>query len=195
MPAWPGGPCPDCGDYMPPNLITCQTCRAMLNTDLQPVLVDVPKFIPLRELTPEEAARVASEDNTENGSHSSASPMTPFAVPQGTASAGPSVSAGTPTARNTRRIQGKGLYVSCPGCQQELKISAQFLDERVQCKFCATTFILDTQTARQQMTASYADCPHCTQRIRIEAAQLGQPQTCEHCGGSILMSPPERQAS
>lgn len=151
----------------------------MLNSDLQPVTVDVPKFVPLRELTPEEAARVAGESTeTEPG------PAIPIAEPP------PS-----PPSPGTRRIQGKGLFVSCTGCQQELKIPAQFLNERVQCKFCATTFILDPQTARQQLTASYADCPHCTQRIRIEAAQLGQPQNCEHCGGSILMSPPERQAS
>ncbi len=54
MPAWPGGACPDCGDHMPANLITCQTCRALLNSELKVSFVDIPEFIPLQEVSADE---------------------------------------------------------------------------------------------------------------------------------------------
>src|SRR3954468_24124011 len=50
MPAWPGGNCPDCGEYMPEKLIHCQSCRALLNSDLGPGNIVVPEFIPLPEV-------------------------------------------------------------------------------------------------------------------------------------------------
>lgn len=50
MPAWNGGPCPDCGEYMPENLVHCQRCRALLNPDLKEDSVEIPEFMPLREI-------------------------------------------------------------------------------------------------------------------------------------------------
>ena len=50
MPAWPGGPCPDCGDEMPAKLIRCATCRALLNSELVPKEIEYPDFVPLREV-------------------------------------------------------------------------------------------------------------------------------------------------
>lgn len=50
MPAWPGGECPECGEYMPENIIHCQKCRTLLNTDLDHDSVEIPAFQPLPEL-------------------------------------------------------------------------------------------------------------------------------------------------
>mgnify|MGYP002789603976 CR=1 FL=1 len=50
MPAWPGGPCPKCGDDMPPSMIHCRTCRTLLNPELEHDSVEIPVFIPLKEL-------------------------------------------------------------------------------------------------------------------------------------------------
>ena len=50
MPAWPGGPCPSCGDVMPKNVVRCQNCRTLLNSDLEPDIIEVPEFIPLQEI-------------------------------------------------------------------------------------------------------------------------------------------------
>lgn len=46
MSAWPGGPCPDCGDDMPANLVRCATCRALLNPELKPA--DIMPYQPVR---------------------------------------------------------------------------------------------------------------------------------------------------
>ena len=50
MTTWIGGPCPDCGDDMPPAMIHCRNCRKLLNTDLEWDSVEVAIFIPLEEL-------------------------------------------------------------------------------------------------------------------------------------------------
>jgi len=50
MPAWPGGPCPECGEDMPAKMVRCRNCRAMLNTDLDSDTVEIPAFVPLKEL-------------------------------------------------------------------------------------------------------------------------------------------------
>lgn len=50
MPAWPGGPCPNCGEEMPEAMVRCRNCRALLNTDLEVNSVEVPEFVPLPEL-------------------------------------------------------------------------------------------------------------------------------------------------
>ena len=50
MPAWPGGPCPECGEVMPENLVHCQNCRALMNPDLKTDSVEIPEFIPLQEI-------------------------------------------------------------------------------------------------------------------------------------------------
>lgn len=50
MPAWPGGPCPQCGEEMPLNMISCRNCRCLLNQDLRRDSVEIPTFIPLPEL-------------------------------------------------------------------------------------------------------------------------------------------------
>ena len=51
MPVWPGGPCPDCGQDMPANLVHCQFCRALLNPDLYRSDVEIPEFFELKEVS------------------------------------------------------------------------------------------------------------------------------------------------
>ncbi len=51
MPAWPGGPCPDCGQDMPAKLVHCQYCRALLNPDLYRSDVEIPEFFELKEIS------------------------------------------------------------------------------------------------------------------------------------------------
>ncbi|MCA8983019.1 MAG: zinc ribbon domain-containing protein [Planctomycetaceae bacterium] len=160
MPAWPGGECPDCGDYMPPNLITCQTCRALLNPELEIGLVQIPEFIPLKEISPEELAR------TESGSGD----------------------AGTSdTARPGPVVPPRGFFVRCPGCRQELKIPEQFAHARVQCKHCNVPFVLDQTMRRQQVEACYANCPHCSQRLRVSVKFVNKQVACNFCGGALML--------
>ncbi len=48
--AWPGGPCPQCGDEMPARVIHCRTCRTLLNRELTEDSVEIPVFMPLPEI-------------------------------------------------------------------------------------------------------------------------------------------------
>lgn len=50
MTAWPGGECPACGEWMPPNMVHCRECRQLLNPELHRSSVEVPVFQPLQEL-------------------------------------------------------------------------------------------------------------------------------------------------
>ena len=49
--AWPGGPCPQCGDEMPARLVHCRSCRAMLNSELTEDSIVIPDFFMLPEVT------------------------------------------------------------------------------------------------------------------------------------------------
>lgn len=160
MPAWPGGHCPDCGDFMPPNLVTCQTCRALLNTDLQQNIVEIPEFIPLREL-PEDYQSLG-EFQLESDSRVQIQ-MQVFTVAP------------------------KGVFVRCPGCQEELKVPQQYAHSQVKCNFCQSHFMMDSETRTEQIVACYADCPHCQKRIRSRSKYTNQKVRCEHCEGELCI--------
>ncbi|MCA9081000.1 MAG: hypothetical protein KDA58_10610 [Planctomycetaceae bacterium] len=133
MPAWPGGPCPDCGDDMPANLIRCVTCRALLNTDLVPSQIEYPEFVPLKEILAVTDCRVRG-----------------YLVP-------------CPRCHEELRISHKlcdkkvackfcsshfelnlqrhvnvieGIYATCPHCDESLRVARRFLKSKVACRFC-----------------------------------------------------------
>ena len=160
MPAWPGGECPDWGDYMPPNLIACQTCRALLNSDLQLGQVDIPEYVPLKEIAPEER-------ETNRSSIISESPMA--------------------TAVQVPLVPVKGIFVGCPGCQEELKIPEQYAYSRVQCNHCQQLFAMDKSMRQQPSVSCYVDCPHCQRRLRASVEYSNQNVACNHCGGALHM--------
>ena len=137
MPAWPGGPCPECGDEMPPNLVHCQTCRALLNPDLEPDSIEIPAFQPLQEIE-------CMVD-----------------------------------------VEPRGYYVSCPQCQQELRINRKYAGKKVQCKICGGQFDLYLQSSRT--LAFYAQCPHCDQELRAAMKYLGTKVACKRCHGHIQL--------
>jgi len=138
MSAWPGGDCPRCGENMPENLIHCQSCRALLNPELESDSVHIPEFIPL----PEIAAMIEA------------------------------------TAR--------GYYVGCPACDQELRINAKYVGQRVQCKHCETKFLLQRgKDSLLTFQAFYVACPHCNEELRIGTKYLGMKVACKKCDGRI----------
>jgi hypothetical protein len=133
MPAWPGGPCPECGDQMPARLIRCATCRALLNSELVPREIEYPDFVPLREV-------LAVVDAPVKGDF--------IKCPQCTRELrislkfrGKKVSCrhcshafrlqiGTP------EVTRLGVYAPCPHCKQELRASERYISMNVSCKFC-----------------------------------------------------------
>ena len=134
MPAWPGGPCPNCGEEMPPRLLRCRTCRHLLNRDLKWDSVEIPTFQPLQEMTTEPSLRprgvflpcpACDRELRVNGrfcgqmvrcKHCQAG----FQMP----------------ATLAPQPNYKAYYADCPHCHERLKLATKYLGQRVACRFC-----------------------------------------------------------
>ncbi len=133
MPAWPGGPCPICSDDMPPNVIHCQTCRALLNEDLSADSVEIPQFQPLQEIAvivevePRGFHICCPKCNQElrinrkyHGQQVSCKYCEkPFLFDL-----------------NKDSIRANAFYSTCPHCSGELRAATKYYGERVVCKEC-----------------------------------------------------------
>ena len=133
MSAWPGGPCPSCGEEMPAKLVHCQICRALLDPELEHDSVEIPTFVPLREIS----AMIEVE-------------LRGYYI-------------GCPVCQKELRINKKYLgsqvqckhcggkfkldlknpliptvafYANCPHCEQELRAAPKYMGEKVGCKHC-----------------------------------------------------------
>lgn len=133
MSAWPGGPCPDCGDDMPANLVRCATCRALLNPELKPA-----------DIMPYQPVRLQEVDSFVEAD------LVGYFV-------------GCPRCRRKLRVHGKydgqkvacrfcnatflfalsrddltwlGAWCTCPHCDRELRTDLTAPDHRVTCRYC-----------------------------------------------------------
>lgn len=133
MPAWPGGPCPDCGDEMPPRVLRCRTCGALLNSDLQPAPVEAPEFVQLPEIT-------AVSDLTPRG-YFVGCPNCEQELRIAAKYLGSQVQCKFCTAPfvftlENATIRQIALYGDCPHCHQELRIAMKYAGKKVACKLC-----------------------------------------------------------
>lgn len=133
MAAWPGGPCPECGDTMPPRVLRCRTCGAILNPEIQvrPLLPPEPVVLPeapsVLPVTPrgsyvgcpncERELRIANhyEGRQVQCKFCSA----PFLYQ-----------------RDNAAIRRIGRYLECPHCHKELRVAEKYVGCRVACKYC-----------------------------------------------------------
>lgn len=128
--AWPGGPCPQCGEDMPARVVHCRSCRALLNSELTDDSVEIPLFVPLPEIEVIAAA----------------SPKGHYVL--------------CPGCGKELRIHGRyrglkvqckhcekpfvyqesvkitAFYTACPHCQSELRASLKYMGGKVACKHC-----------------------------------------------------------
>ncbi len=134
MPAWPGGPCPTCGEDMPENLIHCFNCRTLLNDDLESDSVEIPKFIPLQEISVmmdvmptgyyvacphcHQELRVRRKYLGEDVVCKHCSGSFPFRL-------------------GSSGVSMRAFFATCPSCSHELKASAKYLGKKVLCKHCS----------------------------------------------------------
>ncbi len=130
MTAWPGGPCPQCGDEMPERLIHCQSCRALLNPQLKTDSVQLPEFIPLREiesmvdLIPKGNYVLCSSCKKELRIHNKYIGQkvqckfckTPFSYDEA--------------------VEVTALYGKCPHCEEEIRAALKYQGVKVACKHC-----------------------------------------------------------
>lgn len=133
MPAWPGGPCPQCGDDMPPNMIHCRTCRQLLNPELERDSVEVPAFFPLQEveslveLTPAGLFVDCTSCHKElkiNRKYLGQRVQCKFCA----------VDFRLDPAN--KEVAQADSYAPCPHCGETLRFSYKYLDSKVACRFC-----------------------------------------------------------
>lgn len=129
--AWPGGPCPQCGDDMPPRVVHCRTCRALLNSELTEDSIEMPTFVPLPELAVIAAASPkghyvvcpgCKEELRIHAKYKGAKVQCkhcnqPFAY-DGT-------------------VAIKAAYMPCPHCKEEIRAGMKYMGYKVVCKHCS----------------------------------------------------------
>jgi len=133
MSAWPGGPCPECGQDIPANVIHCQFCRALLNPDLYRSDVEIPAFFELKELESVSDAEII-------GLHV----LCPHCEKElrinrkytGQAVACKYCNGQFRLDLHDRRVKLKAYYADCPHCEKELRLAPKYVGARVSCKFC-----------------------------------------------------------
>lgn len=128
--AWPGGPCPQCGDDMPARLIHCRTCRALLNTELTEDSVEMPVFVPLPELAVISAAPPKGHYLECPGCHEELRVHAKYR--------GQKVQCKhcQQPFRYDDTVVLTAMYTQCPHCQNEIRASAKYIGSKVSCRFC-----------------------------------------------------------
>lgn len=133
MPAWPGGPCPSCGDNMPANLVHCQTCRAILNEDLESDSIEIPRYVPLQEI----AAMIevdplgyyvgcpsCNKDLRINRKYVGENVQCKFCARP------------FPLELSGSDVRSSHFYTNCPHCSEELKVAHKYMGTKAACKHC-----------------------------------------------------------
>ena len=134
--AWQGGPCPECGDDMPANLVHCQSCRALLNSELTEDSVEIPQFVPLKEIDPaqivsarghyvkcpgcEDELRIHAKYRNKNVACRQCHQSFTY----------------------DSSVKVMALYSNCPHCEKELRAAFKYAGESVHCRFCSGSLLL-----------------------------------------------------
>jgi len=133
MPPWPGGPCPNCGEVMPENMIHCRNCRSLLNPDLSGDSVEIPTFIPLQEI-PTMAELHPAGFFIQCPSCTKELKINKRFIGQNVAC---NHCAQTFTVDlNHPKVVTVAFYADCPHCSQRLRMATKYAGMRVACKFC-----------------------------------------------------------
>jgi hypothetical protein len=133
MPAWPGGPCPICGEDMPVNVVHCQNCRTLLNTDLEPDSIEIPEFIPLQE--------IVSMVEVELGGYYVGCPHCKRELRVGSKYVDENVQCKFCDSQFTMdfsnpKLKMAAFFAECPHCKEELRADPKYLGMKVACKRC-----------------------------------------------------------
>ena len=141
MPPWSGGPCPDCAEYMPANLIHCQTCRALLNTDLDPNQIEIPEFMPLQEIEHPEEDEVKAPHALAEGYYV-VCVKCEKELKINKRFHGEQVQCKYCEAQfkfsvNSVDLSWNGIYTDCPHCSERIRAARRYLDMVVACNFCS----------------------------------------------------------
>jgi Zn finger protein HypA/HybF involved in hydrogenase expression len=120
---------------MPERMIHCRNCRALLNTDLESDSVEIPEFVPLREIDNnfvEARLRGYYID----------CPHCRRELRVNTKYAGRNLTCKSCRGEFLFALDGEhavartGLYVRCPHCKDRLRMTLKYIGLRVLCKAC-----------------------------------------------------------
>ena len=119
---------------MPAMLVHCQMCRALLNPELESDSVEIPAFIPLREITP--MAEV------EHNGYYVACPICKQELRINKKYVGKQVQCKHCSGQfaldlGRSEVQLVAFYAQCPHCEQELRAAGKYMGEKVACKHCS----------------------------------------------------------
>ena len=146
MPAWQGGPCPDCGEEMPPRLIHCRSCRRLLNDDLEDDTIIEPVFVPLQEI---KTAIAIVPSGVYEGCPACARELRISSRYEGKFVRCKYCAASFTMAPQNEAHRGrKAYFADCPHCQQELRVGIKYLGQKVACKHCSGELKLQVVTPR-----------------------------------------------
>lgn len=116
---------------MPPALIHCQSCRALLNPELETDSVVIPEFVPLQE--------IESMIEVEPQGHFIVCPACQEELKIAVKYVGCKVACkhcGEHFVHNTAEPRVRAFYSTCPHCDEQLRASMKYLDTKVACKHC-----------------------------------------------------------
>lgn len=135
MPSWPGGPCPECNEDMPANLIRCVNCRVLLNNDLELESVEIPAYKPLPEITSFLAAKLRG--------YYVACPHCKCELRINSRFVGKKLSCKKCKHQfdlnlADEEIKKLGFYLDCPSCEERLRVSQKYAGKKAVCKFCSS---------------------------------------------------------
>lgn len=134
MPAWPGGPCPRCGEEMPPLVVHCRSCRQLLNDDLEEDTVVEPAFVPLKEIV---VAASVEPDGVFDECPACGRELRVNRKYAGEVVRCKHCRAGFTLSRRLAPVAGRrGYYADCPHCRRELRVGVKYWGVQVACKFC-----------------------------------------------------------
>ncbi len=133
MPAWPGGPCPDCEADMPRLLIHCKRCGALLNTDLRSKPIHPPEYVRLEE--------VESMIDVHPIGYYIGCPHCRQELRIHSKYAGERVQCKfcrKPFVLNldSDEVTRTAFYADCPHCSKEIRAAEKYMGAKVACKFC-----------------------------------------------------------
>lgn len=134
--AWQGGPCHQCGDDMPANLVHCQTCRALLNSELSEDSVEIPKFVPLKEVTTTQIVAAKGHYIVCPGCEEE------LRIHHKYRGADVACRLCSHSFSYDQSAEVKALYADCPHCKEELRASVKYKGQGVACRFCAGQLML-----------------------------------------------------
>jgi len=121
---------------MPANLVHCQTCRALLNSEFTEDSVEIPAFIPLQEIDPSRIARPRGHYVSCPGCHEE------LRINRKYERASVACRFCNCSFVYDETVTLKAMYTTCPDCREELRAAVKYIGENVACRFCKGQLLL-----------------------------------------------------